>query len=223
MMISCRGMDWARRSATCLVATIGMLLGIGCTLFGIRTVEEARYEVRGEYGQFEVRDYHALVIAETEVDADYEEAGNIAFERLFAYISGDNVSNDKIAMTTPVIAEGGEAPEGEQIAMTSPVLGERQARGWRYAFVLPGSYTRENAPVPSNPDVTMAVMPKKKVAVIRYSGSRNEKSEQAKSIELANWMKEMGFKAISKPRSAAYDPPWTIPFLRRNEVMIDIE
>ena len=205
-----------------MLFAIWVVSSVGCTVFGIRTAEEAGYEVLGEYGQFEIREYKELVIAETSVDARYEEAGNIAFRRLFAYISGKNVSKAKIDMTTPVMAKEGASIDGEKVAMTTPVLGERQEQGWRYVFILPGSYSIETAPVPSDPLVTLAVMPKKKVAVIRYSGSWNEESMRQKSKELVNWSRTNGLKPESKPRSAGYDPPWTIPFLRRNEIMIDV-
>jgi hypothetical protein len=143
--------------------------------------------------------------------------------RLFGYISGENISETKIAMTAPVLAKEGGAIEGEKIAMTSPVLGERQGTGWRYAFVLPQSYTLDNAPLPSNPEVKLAVIPGKKVAVIRYSGTWKEETIREKTGDLVDWIQLNGQEPISEPRFAGYDPPWTLPFLRRNEVMVDIK
>ncbi len=204
------------------VFAVGLLCTVGCSVLGIRTAEEAGYKVLSEEGQIQLREYEQLVIVETNVDADYEEAGNIAFKRLFGYISGGNESKTKIAMTAPVMAKEDEATEAEKIDMTTPVLAERRAKGWRYAFVLPADYTFESAPVPSNPQVMLSVMPKRKVAVNRYSGSWSEKVLRQKTQELADWMHEKGLEPASKPRSARYDPPWTISFLRRNEVMIDI-
>jgi effector-binding domain-containing protein len=121
------------------------------------------------------------------------------------------------------MAKEGNASKGETIAMTSPVLGEKQDKGWRYAFVLPAGYTLENAPLPSHSDVKLGVIPRKKVAVIRYSGSWNERSMREKSEEIVKWAQVNGFELLSKPRSAGYDPPWTLPFLRRNEIMLDIK
>ena len=126
-------------------------------------------------------------------------------------------------MTAPVMAKEGDTPAGDKIPMTSPVLGERQAGGWRYSFVLPAGYTLENAPLPSNPDITLAMIPGKKVAVIRYSGSWKEQTMREKSEELVEWIQASGFQILSRPRSARYDPPWTLPFLRRNEIMIDVD
>jgi effector-binding domain-containing protein len=91
------------------------------------------------------------------------------------------------------------------------------------AFVLPSGYTVSTAPVPLDSAVLIKEIPDKKVAVIRYSGSLSEQSIEEKAEELKNWLTKQGYQAISPSRSAAYDPPWTLPFLRRNEVHIDIE
>ena len=122
----------------------------------------------------------------------------------------------------PVMSKEGDASAGDKIPMTSPVLEEKQAKGWRYSFVLPADYTLENAPLPSNPEVKLAVIPGKKVAVIRYTGSWKEQTMREKSQKLVEWIQANGLERLSKPRSARYDPPWTLPFLRRNEIMIDV-
>ena len=194
----------------------------GCSFFGIRNTEEAGYAVIDERDQIEIREYDELVVVETFVNTDYEEAGTIAFKKLFAYISGENISKTKISMTAPVMSKEGDAPEGDKIPMTSPVLGQRQAKGWRYSFVLPTGYTLEAAPLPSDPEVKLAVIPRKKVAVIRYSGSWKEQTMREKSEKLVEWIQTNGLERLSSPRSARYDPPWTLPFLRRNEIMIDV-
>lgn len=206
-----------------ILGLICLSFSSGCTLFGIRTAEEASYNVLAEFGQIEIREYAELVVVETDVDASYGEAGSIAFKKLFAYISGDNVSRTKIAMTAPVMSREGVAAGSEKVTMTSPVLGEKQGKGWRYSFVLPANFTLENVPVPSNPDVKLAVIPRKKVAVIRYSGSWKEQLMREKSEELMEWIRINDIERLSNPRSARYDPPWTLPFLRRNEIMIDVK
>jgi hypothetical protein len=214
---------WKRPSVAAVLSAICLsFITTGCTFFGIRTSEEANYNVIGKRGQIEIREYDALVVVETYVNAGYDKAGNIAFKKLFAYISGENLSKTKIAMTAPVMSKEGSAVDGDKIPMTSPVLSERQVKGWRYSFVLPASYTLDNAPLPSNPDVKLAVIPRKKVAVIRYSGSWKEQIMSEKSEELDEWIQANGLKRLSKPRSARYDPPWTLPVLRRNEIMIDV-
>ena len=219
--ISC--FKWKRSSMMAVLGAICVFFfTTGCSFFGIRNTEEAGYAVIDERNQIEIREYDELVVVETFVNTDYEEAGTIAFRKLFAYISGENISKTKISMTAPVMSKEGDAPEGDKIPMTSPVLGQRQVKGWRYSFVLPAGYTLENAPLPSNPEVKLVVIPRKKVAVIRYSGSWKEHTMREKSEKLVEWIQANGLERLSSPRSARYDPPWTLPFLRRNEIMIDV-
>ena len=218
-----KGFNWNRPLTPVLLGIICFFFTTGCSIFGIRTSEEARYYVLAKYDQIEIREYEELVVVETDVIASYNEAGNIAFKKLFGYISGENASQSKIAMTAPVMSREGNATDGEKIAMTSPVIGVKQGQGWRYSFVLPASYTLANAPVPSNPEVKLAVIPRKKVAVIRYSGPWKERAMRENSEELIEWIRSNGLERLSTPRSAGYDPPWTLPFLRRNEIMIDIK
>ena len=214
---------WKQTSVAVVLSVVCLsLLATGCSFFGIRNTEEAGYELVDKHESIEIREYDELVVVETFANTGYEEAGKIAFRKLFAYISGENISKTKIAMTAPVMSKEGDVQTGDKIPMTSPVLEERQAKGWRYSFVLPAGYTLENAPLPSNPEVKLAVIPRKKVAVIRYTGSWKEKSMREKSEKLAKWIQAKGLKSLSKPRSARYDPPWTLLFLRRNEIMIDV-
>ena len=206
-----------------LVAAFIILLQTGCSLVGIRSTEEPGYSVLQNEDRFEVREYEALLIAETLVDAGFDDAGNIAFKRLFGYISGDNEAASEIAMTAPVMALDENRSGGEKISMTAPVTGEETNLGWRFAFVLPSAYTLASAPVPSNPKVSLAQVPARKVAVLRYSGSWSETTYQKNLQLLQNWMRQNRLEAASLPRVAGYDPPWTLPFLRRNEIMIDIK
>ncbi len=148
---------WKRPSVASVISAICLsFLTTGCTFFGIRTSEEASYTVMDKQDQIEIREYDELIVVETYVNTDYDEAGNIAFKKLFAYISGENLSKTKIAMTAPVMSKERDAMAGDKIPMTSPVLGERQAKGWRYSFVLPAGYTIEDAPLPANPDVSLS-------------------------------------------------------------------
>ena len=106
--------------------------------------------------------------------------------------------------------------------MAAPVTAEKSSRGWRFAFVLPAGYRLDNAPKPTREDVKLATVPARRVAVKRYSGWWNEASYRENLQLLQDWMRQNGLEADSQPRYAGYDPPWTLPFLRRNEVMIDI-
>ena len=195
----------------------------GCSVFGAASVEEAPYQLVSKDDNFEIRDYAALVVAETRVDASFKDAGNKAFRTLFNYISGENEANTKIAMTAPVIAEASDSSSsGEKIAMTAPVTYEKEDDVWRYQFVLPKTYTLDNAPRPLNADVTLAETAPRRVAVIRYAWLATDKARQKNANLLLEWVDSQGLKPASTPRWAGYNPPWTLPPFRRNEVLVDI-
>jgi hypothetical protein len=202
-----------------LISVLTTLFLAGCSVFGIRSADEPNYQVLNDYGHIQIRQYPALVVAQTEVTADYKNSSSKGFQRLAGYIFGDNKKQQKMAMTAPVIQE----QEAEAMAMTAPVIQQKSGTVWLMAFVLPSNYSVATAPVPLDTAVIIKEIPAKKVAVIRYSGNLSEQAIEEKSEELQNWLSEQGYKAISPSRSAAYDPPWTLPFLRRNEVHIDIE
>ena len=220
------------RSFKALACLVTLVLSTGCSVLGVNSVEEASYRLLEKEGKFELREYESLVAAQTAVDADFKEAGSIAFRRLFDYISGNNESQQKVAMTAPVVAEA-----GEKIEMTAPVIGEPvfgepngaepnggepDGNTWRYRFVLPKHYTIETAPTPRDDAVTLESVPQKTVAVIRFSGLVSREDVEEKTEELSRWMTANKLAPASGPRWAGYNPPWTLPFLRRNEVMIDV-
>ena len=202
-----------------LITVLTSVFLAGCTVFGIRTADEPKYQVLSDYGHIQIRQYPALVIAQTEVNADYKNSSSQGFQRLAGYIFGNNKKQHKMAMTVPVI----QKQEAETMAMTAPVIQQKSGSVWLMAFVLPSEYSVATAPVPLDPAVLIKEIPGKKVAVIRYSGNLSEQGIEEKSEALKNWLDKQGYQAISSSRSAAYDPPWTLPFLRRNEVHIDIE
>jgi effector-binding domain-containing protein len=191
----------------------------GCSVFGVPSVEEAGYDVVKDNAHIQVRQYKPLVVAQTEVDANYDKASNKAFNRLFNYINGNNKKQQKISMTAPVLME----TQSQEIAMTAPVFQEKSGKLWLMQFVLPSDYTLATAPIPGDSSINLKEIPSKKVAVLRYSGFLSEQSIAEKTKELQSWLDTEGLKAISSARSAGFDPPWTLPFLRRNEVHIDVE
>ena len=202
-------------------ALVTLALG-GCSLLGIRTAEEAAYVVLSNQDDIELREYAAYVTVETTVDADFKDAGNRAFRKLFGYISGENRARQSIEMTAPVIAsETGTG--GESIEMTAPVITSKQPGGWRYAFVLPARYTIDNAPLPVHDDLRLVENKPKRVAVLTFTGSWKESRFREQLGRLNGWLESNQLESASMPRFAGYDPPWALPFLRRNEIMIDIE
>jgi len=202
-----------------LITVLTAFFLAGCSVLGIRTADEPNYQVLNNYGHIQIRHYPALVVAQTEINADYKNSSSQGFQRLAGYIFGNNKKQQKMTMTAPVIQE----QQAETMTMTAPVIQQKSGSVWLMAFVLPQGYSVATAPVPLEPTVLIKEIPGKKTAVIRYSGSLSEQGIEVKSEELKNWLGKQGYKAISPSRSAAYDPPWTLPFLRRNEIHIDIE
>jgi len=191
----------------------------GCSVLGKRTANEPQYKVLAEEGDIEIRQYGGMIVAETVGEGKYSQTSGIAFSRLAGYIFGKNRAKQKIVMTAPVLQE----PVSEKISMTAPVIQEKKGNAWVMSFVMPEEYTLETLPVPLDPAVTLRQVQGKKVGVIRYSGLHSESNLQNYAGKLTIWLEKRGKKVLSEPRAASYDPPWTIPFLRRNEVHIDIE
>ena len=202
------------------MAVLASMLFTGCTVFGIRTVEQANYTVMVNDGYIQIRQYDDFIVAETTVEAQYKEASSTGFRRLADYIFGKNKQNERISMTVPVLQE---QDSGEKIPMTAPVLQEQGGAGWKMSFVMPAKYTMDTLPQPLDPKVILKEVKGRRVAAIRYKGLLSENNISKKKKELEEWLEEKKYKMISKHRSAGYDPPWTIPFLRRNEVQVDIE
>lgn len=189
-------------------------------MFGIRDVAMAPYTVTEQAGKFEIRQYPSLLVAQTRVTGDDKTARGVNFNRLFDYISGANAGKTTIAMTAPVLQE---KPAGEPIAMTAPVFMVRAAQAQTMSFVLPQEYTLANAPKPTNPDVTLAETGAQKMAVAVFSGLLSEENIDRETLALEQWLRERRLKPIGATTIAGYDPPWTIPWWRRNEILIAIE
>jgi hypothetical protein len=203
-----------KRSIRIILAAAVIIIGA----MDAMAIEEAAYKVLQKDNKFEIRDYASYIIAETFVEGDLEEAGNKAFNILFRYISGENRTHDKMAMTAPVSQE----PEGEKIKMTAPVGQQRFQERWAISFMMPASYTLETLPEPSDPKVTLRQVPARRMAAVRYSGFWSEKGYLQNKLELESWIHERGLNIVGDPIWARYNSPFTLWFLRRNEVLIPI-
>lgn len=181
-------------------------------------IEEASYKALKTSGAFELREYAPHIVAETVVEGDLEGAGSKAFRRLFRYISGDNRSRGKIAMTAPVSQE----QKGEKIRMTAPVGQQRAGEKWAVSFTMPAGYTLETLPVPDDPTITLRQVPARRMAAVRYSGLWSESSYLRHRQELESWIRESGLTVTGDPLWARYNPPFTPWFMRRNEILIPV-
>ena len=194
-------------------------------------IEEPKYKVLSNDGSIEVRQYAPLLVAEVLVEGDMDEASNKGFRLIADYIFGNNQSTDnpspsKIAMTAPVTV----APQPSKISMTAPVTIEAQpvqpdignANTWRVHFVMPSQYTLNTIPKPNNKAVSLREVPEKYVVVLKYSGFNTASKVQRLSDEALAWSNTKGMKILGLPQLARYDPPWTLPMFRRNEIMVEI-
>ncbi len=182
-------------------------------------IEKAKYTVIERAGKFEIRRYESQIIAETIVDSGFDDAGNIAFRRLFNYISGNNRRKESIAMTAPV----SQKADSEKISMTAPVNQQKSEDKWAISFLMPSKYTMDTIPEPLDSNVTLREIPPRKMAVIRYSGTWSRKRYEQKKSNLEQFILDKGLKIIGEAIFARYDPPFQLWFLRRNEVLIPIE
>ncbi len=167
-------------------------------------VEMVRYEVEKKINAVEIRKYPKMIVAR--VDG----YGDVGFNLLFSFISGQNSLKSKVAMTSPVVSE--------KIAMTAPVLSSEGS----IAFVMPESYTLETTPQPLDGRVKIVEYPPRHLAVLRFSGSWGGKAFQARTKEMVRELEKAGVATKGEAFAMRYNPPFMPWFLRRNEVAIEV-
>ena len=191
--------------------------------------EEPEYTLLAQSDDFELRRYDKQLVAQTWVSGDQREASRAGFKVLADYIFGNNTApsggSSKISMTAPVTLQpdNNESGESQKIAMTAPVSMQQDDGKWRVEFTMPSKYTMETLPKPNNPDVEIVEVPAQTYGVIKFSGFTGSEKVDKKTQALQNWMQSKNLMPTGDPELARYDKPWTLPFLRRNEVMIPYE
>ncbi len=181
-------------------------------------VEEPKFRVSIEEGAFEVRDYPALIAAEVDVGGSRDQASNDGFRLLARYIFGGNTRKESIAMTAPVV----QAPVSQNIPMTAPVIQTGEAGAWTVRFIMPEGSTLQSLPTPNDPKVRLVTLAPQRFAVVRFSGLAGARDVARRTEELRAFVTKRGLMASGPPALARYDPPWTLWFMRRNEVMIPL-
>lgn len=190
------------------------------SVVGIRTgTAEPAYTVQQRIPHSEIRRYGERVVAETLVEGDEEAVRNAGFRRLAGYIFGGNHSRTKFAMTAPVAQQAA----GERIAMTSPVAQQASGPGqWAIRFFMPAGVSVESLPEPDDSAVRLTVVPAETIAVHTFTGDRGRDAVQAHTAVLLDALNGTVFEPSGAPQAWFYDPPWTIPLFRRNEIVVAV-
>jgi effector-binding domain-containing protein len=211
-------MTRSRKEISIMLRTTWIIITTLILTKNVMAVEEAKYNVIREEGEFELRKYSSHILAQTTVNGDFEGAGNQAFNPLFKYISGNNKQLQKVVMTSPVAQE----PVGQKIKMTAPVGQQQQDGKWIISFMMPASFTLTTTPDPKDPNISIREVPARLVATIRYSGFWSEKNYRYNLTKLQNWIKNSHLTPLGEPIWARYNQPLTPWFMRRNEIILPV-
>ena len=207
-----------KKKWTMITSIIALILIVG-VLAGpvLSDVEKPDYKVIQSEQNIEIRQYEPMIIAEVEVDGKREDAIGDGFRLLADYIFGNNTVQQVISMTAPV-----QQKENQKLAMTAPVQQQSTGKSWRMSFVMPSKYSMDSLPVPNNNRVRLKEILTKKFVVIEFSGTNSNENVIEHENQLMNYIEANQIKINGSPNYAFYNPPWSLPFLRRNEVMIEI-
>lgn len=186
--------------------------------------ETPKYQVISQEGDFEIRQYEPRIIAEVTVPGDLDSASGDGFRMLAGFIFGNNHLANESEVTV-------SAERSQKISMTAPVTIEpenmeesfSQSRQWRVEFTMPNQYTLKTLPIPNNPAIHIKEIPSKTYAVVRYSGLNTEHRINEETQRLFNWIGSQNLDMNGTPELARYNPPWTLPMFRRNEVLVAIK
>ena len=207
-----------KKKWTMITSIIALILIVGVLAGPVMSdVEKPDYKVIQSEQNIEIRQYDPMIIAEVEVDGKREDAIGDGFRLLADYIFGNNTVQQVISMTAPV-----QQKENQKIAMTAPVQQQSTGKSWRMSFVMPSKYSMDSLPVPNNNLVRLKEILTKKFVVIEFSGTNSNENVTEHENQLMNYIEANQIKINGSPKYAFYNPPWSLPFLRRNEVMIEI-
>jgi hypothetical protein len=208
-----------RRAILWIAGTATALIVIAVFAAGpvMSRVEQPEYKVESRNGPIEIRDYGPVIAAETVVQGERKPAISEGFRLIAAYIFGKNEPREKIAMTAPV-----EQQKKQTIAMTAPVIEQGAGNSWTVRFIMPKSWTMETLPVPSDPRVSLKPIPARRFVVITFSGFARDATIKKETDELRQYAEAHKLTTVGEPVLAFYNPPWTLPFLRRNEIMLEL-
>lgn len=211
-----------------ILSLLSVIMLVGCaTIEAVTNIEQPAYKLLRQDGDFELREYGTMIIAEVTVRGTLDEASGRGFRLIADYIFGNNLAQsspagEKIAMTAPVTM----TRDGEKIAMTAPVTmtpaNSAAPDTWRMHFVMPSRYTMATLPRPKNAAVKLREVKPQQVAALRFSGFSGEEKVAEKTAQLNEWMAKASLSASGLPQLARYNMPLTPPPFRRNEILIPL-
>jgi hypothetical protein len=196
------------------LVSLFLLLPAGAAL----STEEPKFTVARRTERYEIRSYGPTLVAETLVDAGFDDAGSRAFRILADYIFGNNRSRSRLAGASPVALQAAS----EKIAMTAPVNLLEADGGFLVQFTMPEGYALETLPEPNDRRVRLRELPARSVAVLAYSGSWGKQRFEEKLGELRAALQTDGLQPVGKPVFARFNSPFSLWFLRRNEIWIQV-
>lgn len=183
------------------------VIAIGMAAWGpiaSHNVEKPDYRVIEQHDSIEIREYNTMIVAETTAQGSRKDAINNGFRTIADYIFGNNTTQT-------------------EIAMTAPVLQQKSEDAWNIRFVMPSNYTKSALPSPNNPNVRLIELPKKRFAVIRFSGTSSRSNIEKHEQSLATFLHKKNITYAPDALYAFFNPPWTLPVLRRNEIMFELK
>jgi len=203
-----------------IILSVILILLLAFTMLGplMSNVEQPIYQVIRSERNFDIRQYAPMIIAEVEVQGKREEAVGSGFRMLADYIFGNNTVQQEIAMTATV-----QQQNSEKISMTAPVQQQSQNGAWKVSFVMPSKYLIDTLPKPNNQTVALKEVPAKTYAVILFSGLNSNENILLHEKQLMQYVEINQITTVGSPKYAFYNPPWTLPFLRRNEIMFEVK
>jgi effector-binding domain-containing protein len=203
-----------------IILSVILILLLAFTMLGplMSNVEQPIYQVIRSERNIDIRQYAPMIIAEVEVQGKREEAVGSGFRMLADYIFGNNTVQQKISMTATV-----QQQNGEKISMTAPVQQQSQNGAWKVSFVMPSKYLIDTLPKPNDETVALKEVPAKTYAVILFSGLNSNENILLHEKQLMQYVEINQITTVGSPKYAFYNPPWTLPFLRRNEIMFEVK
>ena len=203
------------------VTTILLLsvLAVGAAMIGpiMSNVEVPAYKILKKEQNIEIRQYPPLIVAEVKTAGSRQASISDGFRILADFIFGNNEGEKQLSMNGPITQQ-----QGIKIAMTAPVQQEKTDTEWAISFIMPSKFSIDTIPNPINDRIKIIQIPSKRYAVVTFSGRSTEEKLTTHTNELEKYIYGSNYSKAGNAKYAFYNPPWTLPFLRRNEIQFEL-